>query len=415
MRVLVGLIILAAGICGPVVLLPLLESRLSQPKGDGKLETEPAPFALRPVLVRQPLLAFNGGYSAPAATIPPSQDQDKAVMWITVMEFARSSSGGRKARPVPSSQVAPSTRRAVTPGSRLTSSKPADADARRELTRDLQRELKRVGCYEGEINGRWGAEAKRAMSAFTDRVNATLPVEEPDFILLALVQGHPAPTCGNSCPAGQELTNGGRCLPRTIVARRSREDADRAGPRSGSGQQASADQRAAEVVAQREVVSASTATVPSGDTVTHSGALGAPFAPAARMAVGAAAPATGSSAATNAALPDRAATASSTLTARPKPRLKPLSLGTSHRTAVAARDKTAAAQRDGRLSASKKVRSAERLGKRRLFASRAPRRATPPAYRTGRRSYASRLALAAWWRRYQYAVYGYGGMGGAWR
>jgi hypothetical protein len=110
---------------------------------------------------------------------------------------------------------------------RLASSKPGDDDARRELTRDLQKELKRVGCFEGDITGMWSPASKKAMSAFMDRVNATLPVEDPDYILLTLVQGHAAQACGKGCPTGQGLSNDGRCLPRAILAQSARKTDDR--------------------------------------------------------------------------------------------------------------------------------------------------------------------------------------------
>jgi hypothetical protein len=110
---------------------------------------------------------------------------------------------------------------------RLASSKPADDDARRELTRDLQKELKRVGCFDGEVNGTWTPASKKAMSAFMDRVNATLPVEDPDYILLTLVQGHDAQACGKGCPPGQGLANDGRCVPRAILAQTARKTDDR--------------------------------------------------------------------------------------------------------------------------------------------------------------------------------------------
>lgn len=104
------------------------------------------------------------------------------------------------------------------PPRKLASSRPADDEARRELVRDLQTELKRVGCYEGEVNGVWTPSSKKAMAAFTDRVNATLPLEEPDFILLTLVQGHGAKACGRSCPGGQALGDDGKCVPRAVLA-----------------------------------------------------------------------------------------------------------------------------------------------------------------------------------------------------
>lgn len=102
-------------------------------------------------------------------------------------------------------------------GPRLASSRPADDDAKRELVRDLQKELKRVGCYEGEVSGTWTPSSRKAMSAFTDRVNATLPVDDPDYILLTLVQGHSAQACGKGCPAGQTAGSDGRCLPNSFV------------------------------------------------------------------------------------------------------------------------------------------------------------------------------------------------------
>jgi hypothetical protein len=99
----------------------------------------------------------------------------------------------------------------------------SDAETRFELARDLQRELKRVGCYQGEVTGAWTPAAKAAMAAFMDRVNATLPTGEPDYILLTLVQGHSGIACGIECPSGQVSAGGGRCVPRAVVAQDSKK------------------------------------------------------------------------------------------------------------------------------------------------------------------------------------------------
>jgi hypothetical protein len=93
---------------------------------------------------------------------------------------------------------------------------PRDRDA---IGRELQKELKRVGCYEGELNGAWTPSTRQAMKAFTDRVNATLPTDEPDSILLTLVQAYQDKVCGRPCPTGQGLSEAGRCLPTAILAR----------------------------------------------------------------------------------------------------------------------------------------------------------------------------------------------------
>ena len=91
---------------------------------------------------------------------------------------------------------------------------------RESLALELQRELRRVGCYEGQLNGAWTTSTRSAMKAFTDRVNATLPVTEPDYILLALVESHQDKVCGRACPNEQGLSNEGRCLPNAILAKK---------------------------------------------------------------------------------------------------------------------------------------------------------------------------------------------------
>ena len=87
------------------------------------------------------------------------------------------------------------------------------------IGRELQKELKRVGCYAGELNGVWTTSTRQAMKAFTERVNAKLPTNEPDSILLALVQGHPNRVCGAPCPWGQGLSRTLQCTPNALLAR----------------------------------------------------------------------------------------------------------------------------------------------------------------------------------------------------
>jgi hypothetical protein len=95
---------------------------------------------------------------------------------------------------------------------------PLDGRSRAALAREIQTELKRVGCYGGAIDGSWGTASKRAMVAFIERVNASLPLNEPDDILLLLVKSHTPGTCGISCPVGQSLAQNNRCVPDAILA-----------------------------------------------------------------------------------------------------------------------------------------------------------------------------------------------------
>ena len=67
----------------------------------------------------------------------------------------------------------------------------------------------------------WTRPTRQAMKTFIDRVNARLPTDEPDSILLALVQAYHDKACGGHCPAGQGLTDMGNCLPNALLARTS--------------------------------------------------------------------------------------------------------------------------------------------------------------------------------------------------
>lgn len=94
-----------------------------------------------------------------------------------------------------------------------------DYQARYQLIRSLQTELARVGCYRGDVDGDWGPGSKRAAGEFLHKVNATLPVETPDYILLTLIQGHVDRACGVDCPSGQGLASDGRCVSNAVIAR----------------------------------------------------------------------------------------------------------------------------------------------------------------------------------------------------
>ena len=101
----------------------------------------------------------------------------------------------------------------------VTLDQPLDRDA---IGRELQKELKRVGCYAGELNGAWTKSTRRAMKGFSDRVNAKLPIDKPDSILLALVQSYRDKVCGVPCPSGQSLSHTQQCMPDALLARASR-------------------------------------------------------------------------------------------------------------------------------------------------------------------------------------------------
>ena len=85
------------------------------------------------------------------------------------------------------------------------------------VTKELQRQLRRVGCYGGEIDGVWTQSTRRAMQTFINRVNALLPVERPEQVLLAILQKHPDKACNKPCPLGEIPAADGRCMPGVLA------------------------------------------------------------------------------------------------------------------------------------------------------------------------------------------------------
>jgi hypothetical protein len=78
------------------------------------------------------------------------------------------------------------------------------------VTRAVQAELKRAGCYSGPVNGVWSASTRAGMGEFATRVNARLPVDRPDPVLLALLETHNKISCTAGCSMGGE----DECVPR---------------------------------------------------------------------------------------------------------------------------------------------------------------------------------------------------------
>ncbi|MET0407037.1 MAG: hypothetical protein ABW006_01580, partial [Hyphomicrobium sp.] len=157
---------------------------------DRSYRDEPVIPTFAPTSVSFRAVADDGGEKTEAPSLSPQ----KPGAWTTVV-----SSGATMVSPV-------------------RSSRPADPATRFQLARDLQQELQRVGCYQGELTGTWNAATRRAMATFMDRANAVLPFDKPDYVLLALVQSHKEIACAAPCPSGQSVDEGGRCVPNAVIA-----------------------------------------------------------------------------------------------------------------------------------------------------------------------------------------------------
>ena len=72
-------------------------------------------------------------------------------------------------------------------------------DTSARLTRTIQLELQRVGCYGGRIHGTWDQPTRSAMLAFKNSVGLGLRVTGPDYVLLTVLQGQSGVNCGRPC------------------------------------------------------------------------------------------------------------------------------------------------------------------------------------------------------------------------
>ena len=87
-----------------------------------------------------------------------------------------------------------------------------DTGEQQQLALKLQQELRRVGCYSGKVNGRWTAKTKSAMARFTARINTSMPVDAPDFVLLTLVEKFDDRACGTPCGTNASPNTDGVCV-----------------------------------------------------------------------------------------------------------------------------------------------------------------------------------------------------------
>lgn len=199
----------------------------------------PSPVNHRTSLENAQQIWANGNYSSvPAALRATSRSfsPNLSLAELTPPEpRGIESSGETKARDVVTAVTAPApthavrrtvmgwqpvvspTAASIKSGSGAASLKPRDSTSRYKLVVEIQRNLKKRGCYWGRIDGSWGAGSKYAMQEFIERVNATLPIDQPDYVLLTLLQANADKTCG-ACPSGHTATVGGSCVPQTIVA-----------------------------------------------------------------------------------------------------------------------------------------------------------------------------------------------------
>lgn len=81
------------------------------------------------------------------------------------------------------------------------------------LARQLQTELKRVGCYLGEVDGDWGRGSASALDRFNEAAGLELSVDEPTGDALDAVTAKTEAVCNAElCTGGLEPDGSGNCV-----------------------------------------------------------------------------------------------------------------------------------------------------------------------------------------------------------
>lgn len=97
-----------------------------------------------------------------------------------------------------------------------TESQPSRPLAGDVLIKNIKKELKRVGCYAGTIDGKW-TTAGSSIKKFVLAAHISAAPDEPTIDLLNLLRGQSERVCPPDCNKG-EIERGGRCVAKTCAS-----------------------------------------------------------------------------------------------------------------------------------------------------------------------------------------------------
>ena len=94
----------------------------------------------------------------------------------------------------------------------------------KQLIRDFQRELNRIGCDAGVVDGNWGRKGRSALKKYTTRKNIQLSALEPSQQLLENLRSQDGRVCPLVCSPGFEI-DGGNCVAKACISGQKRNSA----------------------------------------------------------------------------------------------------------------------------------------------------------------------------------------------
>ena len=148
------------------------------------------------------------------------EDARKARDALAAAERDKAAAEAEAAAARQQAEAATQTREEVARVAALTPGLPARAQepdvSPEQLARQLQTELKRVGCYTGDIDGDFGSGSRRAIGNFTQSTGIRLPAESASPEALAAVSAKRGRICKLECSDG-EVEQGGRCVQKAVT------------------------------------------------------------------------------------------------------------------------------------------------------------------------------------------------------
>jgi hypothetical protein len=165
-----------------VDLAKLAERRLCTPGRRVTVEPDPAPLTPAPPAVTLAPAPAVAEPPPPAAIAPPPASSNT----LSVTD-----------NPVPTTDTAQPNIAALPEIARLST----ETDSR-TLTRNIQLELVRLGCYSGRTEGEWEKPTKDAITKFNRYAHARLGTDEPSDDLISALRGHDERVCPLICARG---------------------------------------------------------------------------------------------------------------------------------------------------------------------------------------------------------------------
>jgi hypothetical protein len=84
------------------------------------------------------------------------------------------------------------------------------------IARELQAELKRVGCDPGNIDGDWNAASRQALEIFNKHAGTKLDVRVANLNALSVIRSRTARICPLVCDRGSRV-RGNRCVKHRVA------------------------------------------------------------------------------------------------------------------------------------------------------------------------------------------------------